>query len=520
MEQVVYLIGGLIVGLVLGYFVFVQMRKKAIESEKNSILEEAKMQGENIKKDRILEAKEKDLQLKSDRDKEFNKRHQELSQSENRIKQKEQLLETKYKEVKSKEDQFKNKEEQLQRERKNFESLVEGLKVKQKEIEAARAQQLQQLEKIAGLSSQEAKEQMLEAVKKQAHTDGLQIAKNIIEEAKLGATRESKRIVLQTIQRTAAEIAIDNTITAFPLENDEVKGRIIGREGRNIKTFEAATGVEILIDDTPETIVLSCFDPIRREIARMSLERLVRDGRIHPARIEEVVEKTKKQIEEEVVEWGERTVVELGITGLHPELIRYVGRMRFRSSFGQNLLKHSRETARLCATMAAEMGLNVKLAKRAGLLHDIGKVPDTEEETPHALIGMKLCEKYGEHPDVINAVGAHHDEIEMNCLIAPVVQACDAISGSRPGARRGDEGYTQRIKEMETMALGYPGVEKAFAIQAGRELRIIMTAEKSSDEQADLLAFELSNRIMTEMRYPGQVKITVIREKRSVGIAK
>jgi ribonuclease Y len=304
------------------------------------------------------------------------------------------------------------------------------------------------------------------------------------------------------------------------LENDDMKGRIIGREGRNIKAFEAATGVEIIIDDTPETIVLSCFDPIRREIARVSLERLVKDGRIHPARIEEVVGKVRKNLEEEIVEWGERTVVDLGITGLHPELIRYVGRMRFRSSFGQNLLKHSRETARLSATMAAEMGLDVKIAKRAGLLHDIGKVPDTEEETPHALIGMKLCEKFGEHPDVINAVGAHHDEIEMNCLISPVVQACDAISGSRPGARRGDDQYIERIKEMEQMALSYPGVETAFAVQAGRELRIIMGSDKTTDENADTLAYELSNRIMTEMRYPGQVRITVIREKRSVGVAK
>ena len=388
------------------------------------------------------------------------------------------------------------------------------------ELEKDRENQLAQLEKISGLSSDEAKAQMLETVREQAKNESLQIASKIVEEAKLGATREAKRIVLQTIQRTASEMAIDNTVTSFPLENDDMKGRIIGREGRNIKAFEAATGVEIIIDDTPETIVLSCFDPIRREIARVSLERLVKDGRVHPARIEEVVAKVTKSLEEEIVEWGERTVVDLGISGLHPELIRYVGRMRFRSSFGQNLLKHSRETARLCATMAAEMGLDVKLAKRAGLLHDIGKVPDTEEETPHALIGMKICEKYGEHPDVINAVGAHHDEIEMNCLIAPIVQACDAISGSRPGARRGDDQYIERIKEMEQMALSYPGVETAFAVQAGRELRIIMGSDNTTDESADTLAYELSNRIMTEMRYPGQVRITVIREKRSVGVAK
>jgi ribonuclease Y len=343
---------------------------------------------------------------------------------------------------------------------------------------------------------------------------------DIIEDAKQKANKEARKIVIQTIQRTAAEQTIENTVTVFNLETDEIKGQIIGREGRNIRAIEAATGVDLIVDDTPEAIILSSFDPLRREIARLSLQRLVSDGRIHPARIEEVVEKTRKQIEEEVIEWGERTVVDLGITGLHPELIRYVGRMRFRSSYGQNLLKHSREVARLCATMAAEMGLNVKLAKRAGLLHDIGKCPDNDEETPHALLGLKLCEKFGEHPEVCNAVGAHHDEIEMTSLLSPIIQACDAISGSRPGARRGDEQYVERIKEMENMALSYPGVEKAYAIQAGRELRIIMGAEKTNDEQADVLAFELSNRIMTEMRYPGQVKITVIREKRAVGVAK
>ncbi len=513
METLVFSLAGILIGLALGYVVFVVLRKGQLDSQKAAIIEEAKLQAENIKKDRILEAKEKYMTLKSEHEKEVNRRNQEMNNAENRIRQKEQSWD-------QKNQNLRQKEEELNKAKANFEAQVEGLKVRQREVDAMREQQLQQLEKVAGISAAEAKEQMLENIRIKSHTEGLTIAKNIVEEAKLSATREAKRIVLQTIQRTAAETAIDNTVTSFPLENDDVKGRIIGREGRNIKAFEAATGVEILIDDTPETIVLSCYDPIRREIARVSLERLIRDGRIHPARIEEVVDKTKKQIEEEVIEWGERTVVDLGITGLHPELIRYVGRMRFRSSFGQNLLKHSREVARLCATMAAEMGLNVKLAKRAGLLHDIGKVPDTEEETPHALLGMKLCEKYGEHPEVINAVGAHHDEIEMTSLLSPVIQACDAISGSRPGARRGDEHYVQRIKDMENMALGYAGVEKAFAIQAGRELRIIMSAEKSSDEQADTLAFEISNRIMTEMRYPGQVKITVIREKRSVGVAK
>lgn len=513
MDSIVFALAGAILGLVVGYIVFVTARKNQLETEKTKVLEEAKSQGENLKKDRILEAKEKYMQLRSEYEQETNKRNQELSNAENRIRQKEQSLDDKMKNLRLREDETTQKNQKL-------DVQLESYRNKEKDLSKMREQQLEQLEKIAGLTQQEAKDQMLEAVKAKTHTEGMILAKNIVDEAKLGATREAKRIVLQTIQRTAAELAIDNTVTAFPLESDDVKGRIIGREGRNIKAFEAATGVEILIDDTPETIVLSCYDPIRREVARVSLERLIRDGRIHPARIEEVVEKTKKQIEEEVIEWGERTVVDLGITGLHPELIRYVGRMRFRSSYGQNLLKHSREVARLCATMAAEMGLNVKLAKRAGLLHDIGKCPDNDEETPHALLGLKLCEKYGEHPEVCNAVGAHHDEIEMTSLLSPIVQACDAISGSRPGARRGDEQYVERIKEMENMALSYPGVEKAYAIQAGRELRIIMGAEKTSDDQADVLAFELSNRIMTEMRYPGQVKITVIREKRSVGVAK
>ena len=513
MNSTLFILIGLIVGVGVGYMLFVSARKKQLESDKNRILEEAKMQGENLKKDRIIEAKEKYMQLRSEYEKETNKRTQELSNAENRLKQKEQSLDDKIRNLKQREDETVQKGQRL-------DAQIETYKKREVELSQMREQQLKQLETIAGLSQEEAKEKMMEAIKAKTHSEGLTLAKTIVEEAKLGATREAKRIVLQTIQRTAAELAIDNTVTAFPLESDDVKGRIIGREGRNIKAFEAATGVEILIDDTPETIVLSCYDPIRREVARVSLERLIRDGSIHPARIEEVVEKTKKQIEEEVIEWGERTVVDLGITGLHPELIRYVGRMRFRSSYGQNLLKHSREVARLCATMAAEMGLNVKLAKRAGLLHDIGKCPDNDEETPHALLGLKLCEKYGEHPEVCNAVGAHHDEIEMTSLLSPVVQECDAISGSRPGARRGDEQYVERIKEMENMALSYPGVEKAFAIQAGRELRIIMSAEGTNDDQADTLAFELSNRIMTEMRYPGQVKITVIREKRSVGVAK
>lgn len=503
----------LALGIAGGYFIFQNLQARKDEKKAAHIIREATQQAENLKKDRILEAKEKFLQLKSEHEKEVNRRNAELSQAEAKARTLEQSLEQKIKNQKS-------KEEEIDKLKNRLNSQIEANEAKRSELQTLQEQQLRALEKIAGLTEQEARDQMLETVRATAQTEALQTAKNILDEAKVGATREAKRIILQTIQRTAAEEAIDNTVTAVPIENDDIKGRIIGREGRNIKAFEAATGVEIVIDDTPEMVMLSCYDSVRREVARLALQRLIADGRVHPARIEEVVEKTRREIDEEVLAWGERTVIDLGVNGLHPELIRYVGRMRFRASYGQNLLRHSREVARLCATMAAEMGLNPKMAKRAGLLHDIGKVPDFDEETPHALLGMKLCEKYGEHADICNAVGAHHDEIEMKTLIAPIVQACDAISGSRPGARRADETYMQRIKDMEGMAMGYPGVESAFAIQAGRELRVILNAEKVTDEQSDTIAFDLSQRITKEMKFPGQIKITVIREKRSVGFAK
>jgi ribonuclease Y len=511
---VLFLIIGLLGGLGGGYFLAQSILQKKTTGEAKKLIDDAKAKADSIKQERILEAKEKFLQLKTEHEKEISKRNQEIVQSENRIKQKEQSLDSKNQNV-------AKKEEELTRLKAEVEQQFEAIKIKQQEIEKLRKSQLKQLETIAGLSIDEAKTQMIEAVKAEAHTDAMAQSRIIVEEAKLTATKEAKKIVLQTIQRTAAEQAIENTVTVFNIENDEIKGRIIGREGRNIRALEAATGIEIIVDDTPEAIILSGFDPIRREIARLSLHRLVADGRMHPARIEEVVEKTRKDIEQEIVEIGQRTVVDLGVNGLHPELIRMVGRMRYRSSYGQNLLKHSREVANLCATMAAEMGLNVKLAKRAGLLHDIGKVPEDDAETPHALLGMKLAEKYGEHPDVVNAIGAHHDEIEMTAMISPLVQACDAISGSRPGARREDsESYIKRLKDLESLALSFDGVEKAFAIQAGRELRVIVESEKVSDTKSDELSFEISQKIMKEMIYPGQIKVTVIREKRAVNFAK
>ncbi|MNH98675.1 Ribonuclease Y [compost metagenome] len=405
--------------------------------------------------------------------------------------------------------------------KKQLDKLVELNEKKSEEVETLKLQQIKQLESIAGVTADEAKNQLVDSLREEARSQAMIQIKDIVDEAKLTATKEAKKVVIQTIQRTATESAIENTVSIFNIENDEIKGRIIGREGRNIRALEAATGVEIIVDDTPEAIILSGFDPVRREIARLALHRLVTDGRIHPARIEEVVAKTRTQIEDEIVEIGERTAIDLGIHGLHPELIRMVGRMRYRSSYGQNLLQHSREVANFAATMAAELGLNVKHAKRAGLLHDIGKVPDDNPELPHAILGMQLAEKYKEHPDVCNAIGAHHDEIEMTALISPVVQACDAISGARPGARREVvESYIKRLKELEDLALSYPGVEKTFAIQAGRELRVIVESEKVSDAQSEILAADISNRIQTEMTYPGQIKVTVIRETRSVSYAK
>ncbi|MEI6594674.1 MAG: ribonuclease Y, partial [Bacteroidota bacterium] len=484
------------------------VNRTMLANKANEIVREAEAKSEMVKKDRMLEAKERFIQLKTEHEKEVMTRNQNVLNLENKLKQKEQSINQKL-------EQVTRKDSELEQIRVTLTKQLDIVAVKKEEAEKALNNQVKQLEKIAGLSAEEAKKQLVEALHEEAKTEAMGRIKDVLDEAKLTAAKDAKKVILNTIQRTAAEHAIENSVSVFNIENDEMKGRIIGREGRNIRALEAATGVEIIVDDTPEAIILSCFDPIRREIARLSLHRLVTDGRIHPARIEEIVAKTKKQLEEEIVEIGERTCVELGIHGLHPELIRMVGRMRYRSSYGQNLLQHSREVAHLCATMAAELGLNVKLAKRAGLLHDIGKVPDDDAETPHALLGMKLAEKYKEHPEVVNAIGAHHDEVEMTSILSPIIQACDAISGSRPGARREDsENYMKRLKDLENIALSYPGVEKAYAIQAGRELRVMVESEKVTDDQADILSLNLSTRIQTEMTYPGQIKITVIREKR------
>lgn len=517
MDTIIYIIIALLVGVAIGRYALRFLFKQqeiAAQNKVKKILKDAEQAGEHLKKQRQLEAKEKFLQLKADHEKETNQRNNALNQRENSIRQKEQSFNQKLENL--------NREKQaLENERKNLERLTEINEKKQQEVDQLKAQHIKQLETIAGLSAEDARNQLVENLKAEARSQAVMQIKDIVDEAKLTATKEAKKVVIQTIQRTATESAIENTVSIFNIENDEIKGRIIGREGRNIRAMEAATGVEIIVDDTPEAIILSGFDPVRREIARLALHRLVTDGRIHPARIEEVVAKTKKQIEDEIVEIGERTVIDLGIHGLHPELIRMVGRMRYRSSYGQNLLQHSREVANFAATMAAELGLNVKHAKRAGLLHDIGKVPDDNPEVPHAILGMQLAEKYKEHPDVCNAIGAHHDEIEMTALISPVVQACDAISGARPGARREVvENYIKRLKELEELALSYPGVEKTFAIQAGRELRVVVESERVSDAQAELLAADISTRIQTEMTYPGQIKVTVIRETRSVAFAK
>jgi ribonucrease Y len=517
---IIYIIIGaaaLALGIILGKLVFAKNTQKQIEeAEKQAqkIIADGQLQAENLKKEKILEAKEKFVQLKADHDRDVMQRNQKLVESETRIKQKEQSINQK--------DQ--NLEKQIKENEAIKETLnrqIEVVSIKRTELEKHQEEHIRRLEKVAGLSAEDAKAQLIESLKQEAHTKALVIQQEIIEDAKLKANKEARKIVIQTIQRTAAESAIENAITVFNLESDEIKGSIIGREGRNIRALEAATGVDLIVDDTPEAIVLSSFDPLRREIARLSLQRLVADGRIHPARIEEVVEKTKKQLDDQVMEIGERTAMELGVHGLHKELIRMVGRMRFRSSYGQNLLMHSRETANLCAIMASELGLNPKLAKRAGLLHDIGKVPDEETELSHALLGAKLAEKYGENPAVVNAIGAHHDEMEMQYVISPIIQACDAISGARPGARREImQQYIQRIKDLENLALGYTGVEKAYAIQAGRELRVIVEADKVSDGDSDKLSFDIAQKIQTEMTFPGQIKVTVIREKRSVNIAR
>ncbi|MFZ7154713.1 MAG: ribonuclease Y [Bacteroidota bacterium] len=520
-SQIIILIAEGLVAMIIGFLVsrYVMVRtmkskETAAESKAQSIIKEAELEAEVIKKNKILEAKERFIQLKAEHEKSIGEKDKNIAAAENRIKQKESQLAQKVEQTQKKQQEY----DTLQANLKNQLQILEG---KKEELAKLHQRQVEQLEKISGLSVDQAKSQLVEALKAEAKTEAMSSIKDIMEEAKLTANKEAKRIVIQTIQRVATEHAVENAVTVFPIENDEVKGRVIGREGRNIRALEAATGVEIIVDDTPETIILSCFDPVRREIARLALHQLVSDGRIHPARIEEVVAKVKRQLEEEIVEVGKRTTIDLGIHGLAPELIRMVGRMKYRSSYGQNLLQHSREVANLCATMAAELGLNAKLAKRAGLLHDIGKVPDDEPELPHAILGMKLAEKYKENPEVCNAIGAHHDEIEMNSLISPIVQVCDAISGSRPGARREVvESYIKRLKEMEALALSYPGVEKTFAIQAGRELRVIVQSEKLSDKQSEVLSFDIANRIQNEMTYPGQVKVTVIRETRSVNYAK
>ncbi len=515
--EYIYIGIAFVVGAAVGRFALRFLFKKqevAAQGKAKKILKEAEQTGEHLKKQRLLEAKEKFLQLKAEHEKETSQKNNALTQREGGIRQKEQSLNQKL-------ENLNREKQELDNTRKNLERLTELNEKKQEEVEQLKSQHIKQLETIAGLSADEAKNQLIENLKEEARSQAVIQIKDIVDEAKLTATKEAKKVVIQTIQRTATESAIENTVSIFNIENDEIKGRIIGREGRNIRALEAATGVEIIVDDTPEAIILYGFDPVRREIARLALHRLVTDGRIHPARIEEVVAKTKHQIEDEIVEIGERTAIDLGIHGLHPELIRMVGRMRYRSSYGQNLLQHSREVANFSATMAAELGLNVKHAKRAGLLHDIGKVPDDNPELPHAILGMQLAEKYKEHPDVCNAIGAHHDEIEMTSLISPIVQACDAISGARPGARREVvENYIKRLKELEELALSYPGVEKTFAIQAGRELRVVVQSERVSDAQAELLAADISTRIQTEMTYPGQIKVTVIRETRSVSYAK
>ncbi len=507
----------LIIGILLGKFIFAKNTKKQVEEaehQSQKIISDAKIQAETLKKERILEAKEQFVQLKADNEKEVFQRNQKLSDAENRLKQKEQSV--------------TQKDQNIAKIIKDNEVLKENLTrqtdvVNNKRIELEKHQEehIRKLEKVAGLSAEEAKGQLIESLKQEAHSQALIIQQEIVDDAKLRANKEARKLIIQTIQRTAAEQAIENAITVFNLESDEIKGSIIGREGRNIRAIEAATGVDLIVDDTPEAIILSSFDPLRREIARLSLQRLVTDGRIHPARIEEVVEKTRKQLEDQIIEIGERTVIELGIHGLHKELVRIVGKMRFRSSYGQNLLMHSREVANLSGIMAAELGMNAKLAKRAGLLHDIGKVPDEETELSHALLGMKLAEKYGENPAVCNAIGAHHDEVEMQYVISPIIQACDSMSGARPGARREImQQYLQRIKDLENLALAYPGVEKAYAIQAGRELRVIVEADKVSDGDSDKLSFEIAQKIQTEMTYPGQIKVTVIREKRAVNMAR
>lgn len=519
-EWIVYLLVAALslgIGIAIGRVLlhkFYKHEEEKIKEKAQLLIKEAELTSENIKKDKMLEAKERFLKLKAEFEEETNKKRNLLITNENKLKQREQNLAKQL-------EQTKRKDAEVDAMKENLAAQIELTNRRREEMDKMKQQQVSNLEKIAHLTADEAREEIIAALKDEAQTKASSYIKDIIDEAKLKATKEAKKVVIETIQRTATEHAIENCVSVFNIESDDIKGKIIGREGRNIRALEASTGVEIIVDDTPEAIIISGFDPVRREIARLSLHRLVTDGRIHPARIEEIVAKTQKNIEEEIIEIGERTVIDLGVHGLHPELIKLVGRMRFRSSYGQNLLQHSREVARLCATMAAELGLNTKLAKRAGLLHDIGKVWPEEPELPHAILGMDLAKKYKEHPEVCNAIGAHHDEIEMTSLISPIVQTCDAISGSRPGARREImESYIKRLKELEELAISFEGVNKCYAIQAGRELRVMVDAENVSDQKAGLLSFDISQKIEKDMQYPGQIKVTVIREMRSVSYAK
>ena len=517
MEPTLYALFGFLGGGVISYFLW----DKAIRKKRKKIISAAETEAEVIKKDKILQAKEKFLQLKAEHEKYINERNNKVNQLENKLKQKETGLNQRKEEIQRRIKDFEMEKKDIDIIRENLTSQLTLIQQKEEELEKSHKQQVEQLEAISGLSAEEAKSQLVESLKAEARTEAISTINEIIEEAKLSANKEAKKIVVKTIQRVATETAIENAVTIFHIESDEIKGRIIGREGRNIRALEAATGIEIIVDDTPEAIVLSGFDPVRREVARLALHQLVTDGRIHPARIEEVVAKVRKQVEDEIIETGKRTTIDLGVHGLHPELVRLIGKMKYRSSYGQNLLQHSREVANLSAIMASELGLNTKAAKRAGLLHDIGKVPDDEPELPHAVLGMKLAEKFKEKPDICNAIGAHHDEVEMQTLLAPIVQVCDAISGARPGARREVvESYIKRLRALEDLALSYPGVLKTYAIQAGRELRVIVGSDKITDNETEQLSYDIAKHIQDEMTYPGQIKITVIRELRAVNYAK
>ena len=517
MEIIITGIVTLLIGGGASYFLW----EKILSKTKQKLLADAEIQAEMLKEKKMLQAREKFIQLKSEHESYINERNLRIASSENKLKQKETIYLQRKEELQHNIKELEISEREIETIRENLNNQLELVEQKEEEMLKIRKQQIQQLEALSGISADEAKSQLIDSLKNEAKTEAMSFIQEIMDEAKMNANKEAKKIIVKSIQRVASETAIENSVTVFHIESDEIKGRIIGREGRNIRALEAATGVEIIVDDTPEAIVLSAFDPVRREIARLALHQLVTDGRIHPARIEEVVNKVKKQVEEEIIETGKRTTIDLGVHGLHPELIRMIGKMKYRSSYGQNLLQHSRETANLCAIMAAELGLNPKRAKRAGLLHDIGKVPDDEPELPHAILGMKLAEKFKEKPDICNAIGSHHDEVEMETLIAPIVQACDAISGARPGARReAVESYIKRLNDLENMALSYPGVTKTYAIQAGRELRVIVGSDKMTDTEAENLSYDIAKKIQDEMTYPGQVKITVIRDTRAVSYAK